>query len=331
MENICLFLIILFMIGITAAALFGLLFFRRKYFRIYEETQKMQRSILENNPVSKVSLKEDPVSLIQDGFLKIQHKYQKEERELQQEKNAVKNLISHLSHQLKTPLSNIRLYQDLLKSPNLPQEKKKNLEDMLDLQTDKLEWLLDSLFKMTDLERSTTFFSLQTGSVRPVLIHAIDAVRPRAEKKRIQITFRSCTLSPVLFHPEWTEEVFSNLLENAVKYSPEDTNITISCEDFETYCEIRIKDQGWGIPSDEQCLIFQKFYRGSLTSEEEGWGIGLYLSRLILSKEKGHITVCSEPGSGSIFSVFLPLSNSSNYDNTVRKNSVPCKENVRSS
>lgn len=331
MEHICIFLIILCIICITAAALFGLLFFRRKYFRIYEETQKMQQSILENNPVFKVSLKDDPASLIQDGFLKIQHKYQKEASELQQEKNAVKNLISDLSHQLKTPLSNIRLYQDLLKSPHLPQEKKKHLEDMLDLQTDKLEWLLDSLFKMTDLERSNTFFSLQTGSVRPVLMHAIDAVRLKADQKKIQITFRSCTSSLVLFHPKWTEEVFSNLLENAVKYSPEDTKITISCEDFETYCEIRIQDQGWGIPSDEQCRIFQKFYRGSLASEEEGWGIGLYLSRLILSKEKGHITVCSEPGSGSIFSVFLPLSCSSNYDNSVRKNKVPCKENVRSS
>ena len=112
---------------------------------------------------------------------------------------------------------------------------------------------------------------------------------------------------PLLHDPAWTEEVFVNILENAVKYAPDGSVITLSMECFETYEAVRVQDQGPGIPKEEYTKIFQKFYRGSSSSGKEGWGIGLYLARLLVEREHGYITVSSHPGEGSTFSVFLPI------------------------
>ena len=93
-----------------------------------------------------------------------------------------------------------------------------------------------------------------------------------------------------------------------MKYSPKGSVIRLSVEYFETYGAVRIEDEGSGIAREEQSQIFRKFYRGRVTGNIEGWGIGLYLSRLILDQENGYVTVESEEGKGSIFRVFLPIS-----------------------
>lgn len=100
-------------------------------------------------------------------------------------------------------------------------------------------------------------------------------------------------------------EVFVNLLENAVKYTQEGGRIFITVHPYEIYTEIRISDNGRGIRQEELTDIFKRFYRSPEVENLEGSGIGLYLSNLILEKEKGYITVTSEYGKGSSFSVFL--------------------------
>ena len=97
----------------------------------------------------------------------------------------------------------------------------------------------------------------------------------------------------------------NNILENAVKYSKEQTQIKIEVYPLELFTEIRITDQGIGIKKAEQTEIFKRFYRSKEVEQKEGSGIGLYLCRLILEQENGYLTVASEYGKGSSFSVFL--------------------------
>ena len=109
-----------------------------------------------------------------------------------------------------------------------------------------------------------------------------------------------------LFHNrKWTAEVFVNILENAVKYTKPGGTIRIAVHSFELYTEILFADSGCGIRKEEIPCIFGRFYRGKDAKGVEGSGIGLYLSNLILEKEKGYMTVRSVYGEGSCFSVFL--------------------------
>ena len=97
-----------------------------------------------------------------------------------------------------------------------------------------------------------------------------------------------------------------NIIHNAIKYTSSGGSVTVSCQSYELFCRINVTDTGIGIPEEEQARIFQRFYRGSQVRQEDGVGVGLYLSRQIITAQGGYIKVQSTSGKGSIFSVFLP-------------------------
>lgn len=305
-ENILLILCILLSILIVAGV-FIIISLRIQYFSLYRKVQICQKALLEDREFTDIGCREGAASVVTDDFIRIRKKFYQEREEARADRDAVKELTSNLSHQLRTPLSNIRLYQDLLKSQGLPPEKRICLETRLEEQTDKLDRLLSSLFKMMDLERGSITPSPVPLSVLKTVTKAVESVLPKADRKNIRIEMDQFQDLLLVYDPVWTEEILINVLENAIKYSPENSGITLGTECFETYAAIRIKDNGPGIPKEEYNKIFQKFYRGSSSKENEGWGIGLYLSRLLLEKEHGYITVSSTQGEGSLFSVFLPV------------------------
>lgn len=301
----------MWMLGIVsllvAAALGGLVYFRRRYFQLYQRVQLLQRKMLAGEDISQAADREGAEDVIRDGFVRIQKRYGREAEEAGKDREALKGLIQDLSHQLRTPLANIRLYQELLGKTELEPEQRARARRRLEEETDKLEWLLEALFKMVDLERGRGNLEILPAEIGHTVRQAAEAVRERARVRGIKIRFEGAFDLCLNHDPRWTQEVFFNLLENAVKYSPEGSTVTISCEAFETYGAVHIRDEGPGIPGEEIPRIFRKFYRGADTGQQEGWGIGLYLARLILEQEKGYVKVDSRPGEGSTFSVFLPL------------------------
>ena len=108
-----------------------------------------------------------------------------------------------------------------------------------------------------------------------------------------------------VFDFKWTAEALANIVDNAIKYTERGT-IRISAVSYEMFARIDISDTGSGIPETKQAKIFARFYRSKSVREQEGVGIGLYLSRQIISGEGGYIKVASVPGKGSAFSIFLP-------------------------
>ena len=301
----------MWMLGIAsllvAAAFGGLVYFRRRYFQLYQRVQLLQRKMLAGEDISQAADREGAEDVIRDGFVRIQKRYGREAEEAGKDREALKGLIQDLSHQLRTPLANIRLYQELLGKTELEPEQRARARRRLEEETDKLEWLLEALFKMVDLERGRGNLEILPVGIGHTVRRAAEAVRERARARGIKIRFEGSFDLCLNHDPRWTQEVFFNLLENAVKYSPEGSTVTISCEAFETYGAVHIRDEGPGIPGEEIPRIFRKFYRGADTGQQEGWGIGLYLARLILEQEKGYVKVDSRPGEGSTFSVFLPL------------------------
>lgn len=224
---------------------------------------------------------------------------------LEKERSKIKALISDISHQIKTPISNLLLYSELLLEMQLPKEGICAAE-MITKYTEKMKFLIDALIKMSRLESGVIAVNPVISSVWELLEAACQEVSPAAFQKGITIQ-REDTDIQAVFDVKWTKEALFNLMENAVKYTPFEGRVSIAAIEFELFCRIDIKDTGIGIAEEEQGKIFTRFYRSQQVAAEEGVGVGLYLAREIISLQGGYIKVDSAPGKGSLFSVYLPL------------------------
>lgn len=142
--------------------------------------------------------------------------------------------------------------------------------------------------------------------VHPMLDGVAEQIRPRVSEKgqTLQVENTDCK---ACFDRKWTMEAIYNIVDNAVKYTPEGGRINIKAMTYELFVRIDITDSGIGIQEDETGKIFGRFYRGRQVQEQEGVGIGLYLAREILTEEGGYIKVQSKKGAGTTFSVFLSV------------------------
>lgn len=279
--------------------------------RLYETAGSILDDIMRGRTVAMPELKEGEIHVLYAKAARVQENLMLEMEKADAEKEQVKMLVSNMSHQLKTPLANIMLYEDLLigKKYHSDEEREKFLRQMSG-QTEKIDWILNSLFKMVKLEQDTIEFSTGAFSVKNTLIAAMSDVYEKALKKDISLIMEEFDDIRLNHNPQWTQEAFANILENAVKYSPKESSITIDCLNYELYSVIRIKDEGIGIPKADLQKIFFRFYRGTNAEKYQGSGIGLYLSRLVIEKEGGYITAESTPGVGSSFQIFLPKASS---------------------
>ncbi|MBR6477476.1 MAG: HAMP domain-containing histidine kinase [Lachnospiraceae bacterium] len=226
--------------------------------------------------------------------------YQKTKKEQER----IQEMVSDISHQTKTPLSNILLYTELLREQNLD-ETSQGLVEEIRQQSEKLEFLIQSLVKTSRLEAGTIQLAQVHQDLCPMVEAALSQIRPKAQEKQIRLRHekQECFAK---YDPKWTQEAVFNLLDNAVKYSPEGSEIRVTYKEFELFSAIEITDQGIGISEEEQPLIFGRFYRGRDVREQSGVGIGLYLTRQIIEGQGGYVNVRSEKGKGSTFEVFLP-------------------------
>ena len=217
------------------------------------------------------------------------------------EKEKLKELIGDISHQTKTPISNILLYTQLL----MEQPCNRACLEALERQTEKLQSLIAALVKTSRLESGVIALHPAPGNLQPVIDSALAQIAPKAEAREIRLCPES-TQAQGVFDPKWTEEALYNLLDNAVKYTPAGGEIHITTTQYPLFSAIHIRDTGSGISEEEQPKVFQRFYRGRDQAEKEGVGIGLYLVRQIAQGQGGYVKVASQEGCGSVFSLYLP-------------------------
>ena len=227
------------------------------------------------------------------------------------EKDKIKTLISDISHQTKTPISNVMLYSELLQEQDLD-EVSLGYAKALNAQAQKLNFLIISLIKMSRLETGILALNPKAEPLMPLLEEAYTQLAPKAASKRLDFNIVFSDESKlkndikVTCDAKWTLEAVCNIIDNAIKYT-DAGSVTIEVIVYEIFCCIKITDTGVGIAEEEQAQIFRRFYRSPQSADTEGVGIGLYLAREIIAKEGGYIKLSSIPGKGSSFSVFLPL------------------------
>ncbi|WP_217587957.1 sensor histidine kinase [Lentibacillus saliphilus] len=224
---------------------------------------------------------------------------------LKEEKFKINELISDISHQTKTPLSNILLYTQLLAESDLS-EQDKNCVAALTQQAGKLNFLISSLVKTSRLETGIIAVTPIRFSINNLLENVINQIKPKASDKQITLSQKGENIQ-AFFDPKWTAEALYNIVDNAVKYSKVGGKVDIVVTAYQLFCRIDVTDTGIGISEEETTKIFSRFYRSQAVSNEDGVGIGLYLAREIIAAEGGYIKVRSELNRGSTFSVFLPM------------------------
>lgn len=225
-------------------------------------------------------------------------------RNLSAEKDKIKALIADISHQTKTPISNILLYAQLLAERDLPEDSSKCVSALGD-EAEKLSFLITSLVKLSRLETGVVTLHPTISSISPILDEVQRQYAVKAAEKEITLNVAS-TNEIAVFDPKWTAESIANLVDNAVKYTPDGGAVSLRVIPYDLFCRIDIKDTGIGISEDEQAKVFGRFYRSEAAATQEGVGIGLFLARKIIEDQGGYIKVSSSPGAGSTFSVFLP-------------------------
>lgn len=226
--------------------------------------------------------------------------------QLNKNREGMQALVSDISHQTKTPLSNILLYSQLLCEQTDNQEER-HLAEQIVRQAEKLEFLIQALVKMSRLESNVLVLKPQRQPIEPLLLEVMEEILPKAEKKKIHVKLQRNLSNNMkaVYDKKWTAEALGNILDNAVKYSPSESTVEVTVETFEFYVCISVKDEGIGISEKEKAQIFSRFYRSTEVQQEDGIGIGLYLAREILQKEKGYMKVLSKKGKGSIFKIYL--------------------------
>ena len=240
------------------------------------------------------------------------------------ERDTIKSIISNITHQIRTPVTNIMLYtgllQEIVAAPGQDGGVTENISHLLlklQKQADKLDFFMKELVKSTYTEQEMISLHPEMTDVQEIVAAACQTVELSAMKKGIVIAVQPAgdvqqhgkeeTADGILCYADrkWTVEALANVLDNAVKYSPSGSRIDVRLRTGESFLCVEVGDRGCGIREEEQGRIFERFYRAEEVSVEPGFGIGLYLVREVLSRQGGYARVKSAPGEGTTMYLYL--------------------------
>lgn len=304
--EIMIFIIFFVLVFIGAFALWKYIHLKHD---VYEYTEKLDTAInymLKNEELKTSPCEKDDLwGKIYDRLVRLSHLYTHKNLEISEEKDKLKELVSDISHQTKTPIANIKLYLEMM-ADETDSDRNQDYLKKMNGQVDKLDFLLQSMVKMSRLETGTIKIQKQIAPLTDTLAMAISNVVIKAEKKNIKIDVQYDERLELNHDKKWTAEAIFNILDNAVKYTNDGGNIHIVVCRQELFTKISIEDTGKGIAPERQATIFTRFYREPEVHDNDGIGIGLYLAREIITLQNGYIEVQSQVGQGSTFMIYLP-------------------------
>lgn len=306
-----------FLFGIAAGG--SMVYIRQKKLRMEElgKVAVMTEKIMEERKLSVSSPGEELLSArIENQLVRIQEMLDGRRKEAEKSRDDLQKLISEIAHQMRTPLANIESYTCFLREMTETAETEDESErvererlqyiSVLEASEKKLHFLVDSFVKMARLEQHIIQIRKNENDLQKTIKNTFGQIQNRAEEKEIQFQICMPERAVCAHDPNWLGEAFFNILDNAVKYSEPGGTVKVALHQNEMYFKIQVRDYGIGIDEDEESQIFRRFYRGRRVTVQEGFGIGLYLTREIIHLHGGFV-LAKRMDSGLMMEINLPL------------------------
>lgn len=285
------------------SGIFWYCIFYRKEKRLLNRLQQMLDQAIDGE-LERTEISEERYSALENSMKQYLDSSLLARKNQQEQKDVIQKLISDIAHQTLTPISNLKIYGEILSE--MDHQNREEINTILE-QTEKLDFLIQSLVKLSRMESGIIAVHSEDAGIRQLLESIQQEFAAKAREKNI--TLRVCeTDLQVICDRKWTLEALGNIVDNAIKYTPCGGTVQIKVEQYSFFGKIDIIDDGIGIEKEEIPKIFGRFYRSLSVADRPGVGIGLFLAREIIQAQKGYVKVISEIGQGSTFSVFLPVS-----------------------
>lgn len=235
--------------------------------------------------------------------------YIQKNRLLTQVEELKSNFMRMMSHDLKTPLARIQGMADVIRSDEAPlTETQRRALDSISESSEELTEFIGSILSLSRIESKEMRLQRKSRDVNQILRSVAQKLDFMAKRKNIEIVLELEPLFSLNVDEDLLKTVFTNLFENAIRYSPEGRKILVTTEEIDGEVVIQVADQGYGIPSEDLSHIFDRFYRAkNLRTQTAGSGLGLYLAKYFVELHGGRIDVESELDKGSTFTVRLPV------------------------
>ena len=244
---------------------------------------------------------EGELSVLRCELEKLLQQLQCAKAEAIEDRKKLADSLADISHQLRTPLTSVELIVEMLRSPALPAERRLPLLRDLSRRTEQLQWLVEALLKLSQLDAGAVRLRTETVSVRELVQTAAEPLAVAMELRDLKFIIQDPGLS-LSCDRQWTAEAIGNLLKNAIEHSPEGGTIEVCSEKTPIYLQLSIRDEGPGFSDEDIGRLFERFYRGS-SAFPGNYGIGLSLSRRILSEQNATIRAANAPQGGALFTI----------------------------
>ncbi|WP_053956434.1 HAMP domain-containing sensor histidine kinase [Inediibacterium massiliense] len=222
---------------------------------------------------------------------------------LKKEKNFLVELLSDISHQLKTPLSTMILYNDIMLSKDLTKEQEKTFLIHNRDQLNRMKWLILNLLKLAKIDANAIELEIKEQSLNKTIGEVIEILENKAIERNIKVDFISSKDIKLSHDRLWLQEAFVNVLKNGIEHAKEGSHVVIDVKDNKAYTKITIHNKGDIILEEDLVNIFKRFYKGTHSKKSDSIGIGLSLAKSIVEKHGGYIDVTSKIDEGTSFMI----------------------------
>lgn len=303
MSKIFIIFLILICFVLIVSLILAILYFRKIYKDIKDMTDYVYNSSEGRNFDMKNRNQEGQIGLLKTELIKMINILKEKVELLNNEKIFLNEVISDISHQLKTPMTSLIILNDLMYE-DLPKETKIEFLDKIKSQLNRMEWLIKSMLKLSKVEAKVIDFEKKEVKVSELIKKSISPSLIPMEIKNIELTVNGDENISYIGDINWSCEAFVNIIKNCVEHTDTNGKINISYEENPLYCEIVIKDNGEGIDKKDLPHIFKRFYKGK-SSKDDSVGIGLAMAKSIIESQNGDIYVKSEKNKGSEFHIIF--------------------------
>ncbi|MBO5087333.1 MAG: HAMP domain-containing histidine kinase [Lachnospiraceae bacterium] len=290
--------------AIVAVYLISVIAYRQKEKRIEELIYYLMK-VQDNLELPALSnMEEGNLGILHSEIYKLVTQLKERYDGENKQKRYMVDMLSDISHQIKTPLTAITMMTELLKAPELSDEKRLDYVAKIDQQTKRITWFVRNLLTLSQLEADMLELKKEKESLKSILDSIMETFEIMAEVKDIQLTCDVPEEIMITCDRQWTTEAISNIVKNCIEHTPEGGSVSVQAIQHNIATEITITDTGEGISKEHLPYIFKRFYKAP-GSSNSSVGIGLSMSKQIIMRQNGNITVESEVGTGSKFVIKL--------------------------